>query len=213
MRYIDEIIIHCAATRPDWMDGQSVKDKVAEIRKWHKGRGWSDIGYHYVIDRDGQIAPGRPLEKTGAHVRGHNTGSIGVCLIGGHGSSENDAFSDNYTMAQEHALRLFLRDMQVRIPSITKITGHNRYAAKACPGFNVQRWLENKSPERKRPIESKMVQLSTAQIGGGAGAAWAAFNSLEGAERLIALGFAGFMVLAAVWFFRDRIQKFAKGVR
>ena len=55
-----EIILHCADTRPDWMAGQSLADKVAEIRRWHvQQRGWRDIGYHWVIDRDGAVAPGR----------------------------------------------------------------------------------------------------------------------------------------------------------
>ena len=88
MRPIDEIIVHCAATRPDWWKSKSLGQKIAEVRRWHTaappvGRGWSDAGYHFLIDRNGRVGPGRPLERIGAHVVGHNTGTIGICLFGG----------------------------------------------------------------------------------------------------------------------------------
>ena len=141
MRPITEIIIHCSATRPDWMAGAPTKDKVAEIRRWHvQDRGWKDIGYHFLIDRNGNIATGRPVDQIGAHVQGHNTGTIGVCLIGGHGSSEADKFADRFTADQEGQLRLLLAKLLRAYPTATKITGHNQYAAKACPGFNVPSW-------------------------------------------------------------------------
>ena len=78
---VREIIIHCSATPPGWMAGRSAADKVAAIRRWHiEDRGWSDIGYHWVIDRDGTLVRGRPETVVGAHTQGHNTGSIGICL-------------------------------------------------------------------------------------------------------------------------------------
>ena len=98
MRLITEIIVHCTATRPEWWAGRHMADKVAEIRRWHvQDRGWKNIGYHYLIDRDGTVAEGRPVDQIGAHVQGKNTGTIGIALFGGHGSSENDEFSDNFT--------------------------------------------------------------------------------------------------------------------
>ena len=147
MRPINELIIHCTATPADWRAGSKTSAKVSEVRRWHKGRGWSDIGYHYLVDRDGTVAKGRPVERIGAHVRGHNTGSIGIALFGGHGSSENDNFADNYTPEQDKALRALIADLQ-RKYGASKVTGHNQYAAKACPGFKVDRWLARK-PERK----------------------------------------------------------------
>ncbi|UFM66809.1 N-acetylmuramoyl-L-alanine amidase [Paracoccus sp. MA] len=137
---VDEIIIHCAATRPGWMAGKPLAAKVTEIRRWHvRDNGWSDIGYHWIIDRDGKVAPGRPEGTPGAHVAGHNTGSIGICLIGGHGSSAADDFHEHYTVAQEDALVQLIESIKKRA-KIAKISGHNQYAAKACPGFSVPDW-------------------------------------------------------------------------
>jgi len=142
MRPISEIIMHCSATRPEWMGGRPVAEKVAEIRRWHmRDRGWSDIGYHFIIDRDGAVARGRPLERVGAHTVGKNTGTIGVCLIGGHGSSATDKFAENYTPEQDKAARLIIAQLRKQFPAINRVTGHNDYAAKACPGFRVSSWL------------------------------------------------------------------------
>lgn len=141
MRQLKEIIVHCAATRPEWMTSAELEDQVAEIRRWHiHDRGWRNIGYHYVVGRGGRVLPGRPLSHTGAHVSGHNTGTIGICLIGGHGSASTDKFEDHFTKAQDRSLRQLIDTLMVRYPSITKISGHNQYAAKACPGFHVPTW-------------------------------------------------------------------------
>ena len=167
MRPINEIIVHCSATRPEWMERFPLSRKVEEIRLWHtRDRGWKDIGYHYLIDRDGTIATGRPVEQVGAHVQGHNTGTIGVCLIGGHGSSETDRFDQHFTGAQEKALRTLLADLKRRHPGVTKISGHNQYAAKACPGFSVPAWYVGAKPPVKpepakpahKPITPGMTQ-------------------------------------------------------
>ena len=77
MRKILEIIVHCTATFPD----QRVT--VADITRWHKQRGWKTIGYHYVVDQEGNVYPGRPLEQAGAHCLDHNKNSIGVVYCGG----------------------------------------------------------------------------------------------------------------------------------
>lgn len=151
MRPINEVIIHCTATRPDWSKGAPTSAKVAEVKRWHLNNGWSDIGYHYLIDRDGTVAAGRPVTRVGAHVKGKNTGSIGVALFGGHGSSETDKFSDNFTPEQDAALRELLKDLQADYP-ITRISGHNQYAAKACPGFTVSEWLVE--DVKKKPVQA-----------------------------------------------------------
>lgn len=141
MRQISEIIIHCAATRPEWMAKSRTSRKVAEIRKWHKDRGWRDIGYHVVIDRDGTVADGRPISQTGAHVKGHNTGTIGVCLIGGYGAAADDRFEDHFTPEQEKALMATIGNLKAAYGNL-KVSGHNFYTkAKACPGFDVSNWL------------------------------------------------------------------------
>lgn len=145
MRALTEIIVHCTATRPEWLDGKPTADKVAEIKRWHvQGNGWSDIGYHWLIDRDGTVAEGRSMERNGAHVKGKNTGTVGISLVGGHGGSETDLPQDNFTAEQMAALRKLIGNLQFDYPSITKVTGHNQYAAKACPCFNVPAWWNEK---------------------------------------------------------------------
>lgn len=154
------IFIHCTATRPNFMEAATTADRVAEIRRWHtdpkpKGRDWKDIGYHYLIDRDGTEATGRPETQQGAHALGHNKDTIAISLFGGHGSSENDAFSDNFTPEQDANLRRLIDALKKRYPSIKHVRGHNEVAAKACPGFRVSRWLEGRAPARTSPAQSK----------------------------------------------------------
>ncbi|MCB5411765.1 peptidoglycan recognition protein family protein [Pseudogemmobacter faecipullorum] len=139
---VREIIVHCSATRPEWMKDRSLAEKRAEIRRWHvEGNGWKNIGYHWLIDRDGSVTAGRGEHEIGSHVSGHNAGTIGICLIGGHGSAEGDLFARHFTKAQDLALRQLIAAISGRT-GITKISGHNQYAAKACPGFNVPKWLK-----------------------------------------------------------------------
>lgn len=132
MRKIDEIIIHCAAT-PEGKDFT-----VEDIRRWHKKRGFSDIGYHYVIYRDGSIHAGRPLDVIGAHTTGHNGTSIGICYIGGC-TVDGKKAKDTRTPQQKAALIELVRSLKV-VFNVSKISGHNQYAAKACPSFDVQKW-------------------------------------------------------------------------
>jgi N-acetylmuramoyl-L-alanine amidase len=141
MRPIHGIIVHCTATRPNWMANSTTSAKVAEVRRWHmRDRGWSDIGYHFLIDRDGTVAKGRPIEKTGAHTQGHNTGTIGISLFGGWDSAATDEFAENYTPQQDAALRKLIADLRAQYGNLT-LAGHNNFASKACPGFNVGKWF------------------------------------------------------------------------
>lgn len=128
-RAINKIIIHCSATP----EGRDVKTET--IRAWHLKRGWSDIGYHYVIELDGSICEGRPLERTGAHCKGHNTGSIGICYVGG--VDEEMHPKDTRTDEQKSALHSLLFDLTDNFPKAT-VHGHNEFSSKACPSFNVQ---------------------------------------------------------------------------
>ena len=141
-RNITEIIIHCTATRGNWYADKPVEDVVAELTRWHvKDNKWSDCGYHYVVHTDGTVGSARPIEKSGAHCRGRNRSSIGVSLVGGRGGCKDDKFLDNYTEAQDEALRVLIGDLKQKHSGIYKISGHNEYASKACPCFSVDDWL------------------------------------------------------------------------
>lgn len=109
---------------------------VNEIRRWHLNRGWVDIGYHRVILANGSRVPGRPLLMAGAHARGHNRTSIGVCIVG-----DNTIEARRWTKHQWVAAREE-RDMwESLIPGII-VCGHRDLgAATECPGLDVNRWL------------------------------------------------------------------------
>lgn len=208
---MNEVIIHCAVTRPNWMDGAPVKAKADEIKRWHvEHNGWSDIGYHYVIDRDGSVAKGRPLDVVGAHVRGRNEKTIGVCLLGGFGAEANDEFSDHFTPAQDVALRDLIAELQ-NAHGPLKVSGHNEYAAKGCPGFQVDRWVKMK-PKRKM-AESKTLQASSVGTGSLLLGSIPAIAQLDGTVQLI---FAATVVIALLSFvivFRERIKGWVRGWR
>lgn len=131
-RRIEEIIVHCTATP----EGRAVS--VNTIRGWHIGQGWRDIGYHWVVLLDGTIAPGRPESQVGSHVAGHNSGTLGVVYVGGVGA-DGKTPKDTRTPAQKAALLALCRALIQRYPAIRKVTGHNQYAAKACPSFDVSK--------------------------------------------------------------------------
>ena len=124
---IDKIVIHCADTPADMEIGRD------EIDQWHRERGWDGIGYHWVIRRNGYLERGRPESKQGAHVRGHNRNSIGVCLVGG-----KDGF--NFTRGQMASLDRLCTDLLDRHPG-AKILGHRDLdGSKRCPSFDVVAW-------------------------------------------------------------------------
>lgn len=146
----DLIVVHCSATGPKADIGRR------EITQWHLKRGFVTIGYHYVIRRDGTIENGRRESEIGAHVSGHNSNSIGVCMVGGVDALGKP--SDNFTKAQYDTLRVLLGQLKSRYEK-AKILGHrdlspdlngdgkitpNEYM-KACPSFDVASWL-SKNP-------------------------------------------------------------------
>lgn len=134
-RNIKEIIVHCSAT-PEGKDFT-----VADIKRWHLARGFSDIGYHYVIYRDGSIHTGRDESIIGAHCTGHNTNSIGVCYIGGCVSNGKTP-KDTRTEAQKVSLLRLLRELKKKYPE-AKVYPHYKFAAKACPSFNAEEEYKN----------------------------------------------------------------------
>lgn len=126
------VIVHCAATKPSMDVG------VREIRQWHKERGFLDIGYHFVIRRNGTIEDGRDVNQVGAHTVGQNETSVGVCLVGG--VDDKLQPQANFTQQQMTTLRKLLSDLKVLFPQAV-VKGHRDFAAKACPSFDVKRWL------------------------------------------------------------------------
>jgi hypothetical protein len=136
----------------------SAEAKRAEIDGWHKKRGWKGFGYHYLIDEDGTVVKGRPETEVGAHVGRYNRGSIGICLVGGHGASKTDPFDLHFTEAQDTALRDLIADIKTRA-NIKRIRGHSEVANKACPGFVVKDWLA--ANEELPPLPTKK-EVSTA---------------------------------------------------
>ena len=122
---INKIIIHCSATKT------GRETTAEEIHAWHKARGWDGIGYHYVIKIDGTIENGRPDYWMGSHARGHNQGSLGICMIG----------LDEFTTEQWTSLSELISALTNKHHGINEIIGHNEISKKTCPGFDVQQWL------------------------------------------------------------------------
>jgi len=130
MREITEIIVHCSDTPA----GRHTT--VEEIREWHLDRGWSDIGYHYVIYLDGTVHEGRPVERIGSHCLGHNSDSIGVAYIGGKDNV------DTRTEDQRDALVDLLVYLKTTYPK-ARIYGHRDFSEKYCPSFDATKEYEN----------------------------------------------------------------------
>lgn len=165
MRFINMIAIHCTATE----NGKSVLP--ATVLKWHLARGFSEIGYHYLIDVDGKVHHCRPLEKAGAHAQGANAHSIGICLVGGveprkPGEKKGKEFG-RYTRKQWESLRGLMDDLEFLYPGCV-IVGHRDLSPdldgdgivephewiKVCPCFEVSTWKRaGYVPEEKHIFE------------------------------------------------------------
>ena len=135
MRLVKEIIIHCSATRED----QQVS--VDTIRDWHLAKGWNDIGYHFYVDLDGTINKGRDIDKMGAHCKGHNRNSIGICYCGGV-EADGKTPKDTRTQEQKDSLLNVLKTLKAMYPEAV-IYSHNEFANKACPSFDATEEYEN----------------------------------------------------------------------
>jgi N-acetylmuramoyl-L-alanine amidase len=146
MREIKSVILHCTATTLDKVL------TVKEVRRWHvQGRGWSDIGYHFLIHQDGTIERGRHIDKVGAHTWGNNYGSIGVAYCGGVVKKSKTVLDkekgkdksrytpkDTMTKEQEKAFRNLFGMLEVFFGEL-KLSGHNNHTnAKACPSFKMR---------------------------------------------------------------------------
>lgn len=134
MRDINEIIFHCSDTRTDQ------NFSVETIRKWHtepkpKGRGWSDIGYHYYIDLKGVLHTGRPIERAGAHCKGRNKNSVGVCFEGG--KNPDGTKWDKPRRTQLETAKVLTGYLRSKYGANITIHGHCEFSSKSCPNFDV----------------------------------------------------------------------------
>ena len=163
MRTVNKIVIHCTATR----EGQNVS--VGTIKKWHLNRGFSDIGYHYVIGIDGKINSGRPVSKAGAHVKNGNSTSIGLAYTGG--LDINGKAKDTRTDAQKTSLVKILKVLKNIYPKAS-IHGHRDYSPdkdgdgveehefmKMCPCFNAEIEYLELQPKSFKPKTKKAKEV------------------------------------------------------
>ena len=143
MREINKIIVHCSGT-PEFKEFD-----VNDIRTWHvDGNGWSDVGYHYIVKLDGVIENGRPESKIGAHVKGNNRDSIGLCYIGGM-NRDMTKWLDTRTDKQKEALLQILKDLKQKYPGAI-IYGHKDFTKKKlCPSFDAKKEYQYISNEKK----------------------------------------------------------------
>ena len=131
MRKIDLIIVHCSATP----EGKYFT--TADIDRWHRQQGFKSIGYHFVVRLNGEVERGRPIAEVGAHCKGHNATSIGVCYIGGL-AADGKTPKDTRTVEQRKAMRNLGKPLKHVFP---EAVGRSRrdFAAKACPCFDATR--------------------------------------------------------------------------
>ena len=148
MRNIDSIIVHCSATKA----GQDFT--AADIDCWHRERGFNGIGYHYVVRLGGKLEKGRDVSLAGAHCKGWNERSVGICYIGG--LDANGRPADTRTNAQKRVLYQIIMDLQ-REYNILQVLGHRDTSpdlngdgviepyeyVKVCPCFDVKEFLRS----------------------------------------------------------------------
>ena len=131
MREINEIICHCSAT------GTHQDFDVSDIDRWHRERGFSQIGYHFFIKLNGELQGGRDVAIQGAHCRGRNRDTIGVCFEGGFIDKALKTPwkkpTDNQLVTWKR-LQTYLKEY---LSSVTKVSGHYQYSKKTCPNFNI----------------------------------------------------------------------------
>lgn len=208
MRKINELIWHCTATP----EGREVTAK--DIDRWHRKRGWNGIGYHKVIHLDGSVSEGRPASRTGAHVKGRNRNTIGYVYVGG--LDKNRKAKDTRTEAQKRTMRRLTLEA-IREYGLTKVSGHNQYAAKACPCFDAKSeyedllTFENGMPSRDPACLSRSRTMKGGAVGFLGGGAISVQNiqdaveqAQEGADHLssgtvIGITIGVVVLLGAVW--------------
>lgn len=154
----DWLVVHASATPPTLDIG------AAEIRGWHMQKGWSDIGYHFVIRRNGKVEIGRPENQVGSHVAGRNSNSLGICLVGGTDARQRP--ENNFTAEQWASLQTLLMRLTQKYPGAT-ILGHRDFPGvhKACPCFDAIEWaadLQLPAVRRMRPAMASLAGFEAA---------------------------------------------------
>lgn len=148
LNMVNYIVVHCADTYARMDIG------AKEIDSWHKQRGWSKIGYHFVIRRDGTVEKGRETDEIGAHTLGHNYESIGICMVGG--KADSGGPENNFLPVQFKALYKLIYSLLHMYPNAV-IVGHRDLSpdknndgiiekwewVKTCPSFDVREWWNN----------------------------------------------------------------------
>jgi len=123
-RRVNKVFIHCSAS------DHAHHDSVKVMDQWHRARGWSGVGYHTFIRKDGVLEMGRDLERIPAAQSAHNPGSIAICL---HGLD-----IDKFTEAQFDTLREYCKEINEAYGGNVTFHGHREVAAKACPVFDYK---------------------------------------------------------------------------
>lgn len=208
------IVIHYSAT-PVESDFSA-----ADIDRIHRKRGFKEIGYHKYIRKSGLVEKGRDLDQPGrfeqgAHSKGENDASIGVCFEGGVHASEPNTGLDTRTPEQVAAMIRVIDDLLKRYPN-AEVVGHRDMpgAATQCPGFDANAWWKSaRKKTRKSPAQSKTMKASATISAAGAGSAVSAVAALDDIAQYIVLGFAGIIILAALFIMRERLKAWAAGWR
>jgi len=165
MRKINLIVIHCTASRNGW------PVSIQTVAEWHRQRGFKAVGYHYLIGVDGHVDVGRDEEQPGAHAKGHNAHSIGVCLVGGLGGPDK-LNPGQFTEAAWESLRITVQDLMDRYPG-ARVVGHRDLSpdldgdgqvephewTKLCPAFDVQDWLR----AGMVPLDAQVLRVGVAR--------------------------------------------------
>lgn len=149
-RHVDRVFLHCTASSYDH------HDDIEVVRAWHLGRGWSDVGYHYMIHKDGSISAGRDLEKTPAAQKGHNKGTIAIAMHGG-----QDA-RDDFSTKQIVTLREFCEDIRYAYGGAITFHGHGEVVIRDCPIYDYKSYLKLDSTGRMPPLRSKKQPIKEA---------------------------------------------------
>jgi len=136
VRHISKIIVHCTATPEGRFHNAS------DVRAWHLQRGFNDIGYHFIVHLDGTIEEGRPIEKSGAHCSGYNKSSIGISYVGGM-TKDMKTPKDTRTKEQKDSLIKLMHELMYSYNKDMTIHGHNEFAPKSCPCFDVKKEYAN----------------------------------------------------------------------
>lgn len=141
---VTEVILHCAAVSTGFFDGWKPSEVISEIDRWHRQRGFAQIGYHGLFMPDGTFHKCRPSELIGAHCKEANRGTLGWLLLESRRITAKTRFYDWFTVEQDRALRRALETVQRG--GIRRVSGHNDYAPRLCPGFDVGEWYRNAAP-------------------------------------------------------------------